>query len=385
MQVLLNERKNYIDSLKGISILAVTFIHTGGATLPGIYGKIGSAAARGVEMFFIISGFLTFCSAARWFKKRSHVTCRTVFAWYLRKVIRLLPMWYLMLIVSVFGGFVSEYWLGNEGHVTIYNILAHVFFVHAFFPHYINSLPGAEWYLGVLVIFIFLTPFLYKYIDSCGKCLLLMLIVYILKPMMTKELLVLLPMESDPVIYNTYVYGFNPLTRLLVYLMGGLLFYMTEEVQIKFSNTNQKCLMSCVILSIAIIMLIGQILNKNNLYNISGIEMYGLWCMIILISQIIYAVPIINNVFFSICGKYSYGMYLFQYILIPFYFRHSGLFMLFSRKLSKDGELDVLINFVVCTLALLFISIIVTKYVDVPIQKRLNSLYGSKLRKDLKV
>lgn len=58
------EKKNitFLDSLKGWGILAVIMVHSGAAGLPGVMGRIGEAGARGVQLFFLISAFLTWGS-----------------------------------------------------------------------------------------------------------------------------------------------------------------------------------------------------------------------------------------------------------------------------------------------------------------------------------
>lgn len=162
------EKRNigYIDALKGLAILGVTMVHTGGSSLPGIFGRIGSSGARGVQLFFLISGMLAFSSLANFFPKRDEISFFNIFTWYRKKIIRLIPMYYLAIICSMLTRSWSTYWLGNEGHVTIKNLLAHIFFVHGLFPHYTDSILGVDWYLGVLVIFfIYLT----LHIQNCRQ------------------------------------------------------------------------------------------------------------------------------------------------------------------------------------------------------------------------
>lgn len=46
-----NAQKSYLNSLKGIEIIAVTMVLIGAGNLPGMLGQIGNAGAHGVEMF----------------------------------------------------------------------------------------------------------------------------------------------------------------------------------------------------------------------------------------------------------------------------------------------------------------------------------------------
>lgn len=139
----------YIDSLKGIAIIAVTAVHTGGGGITGILGRIAGQGSRGVQMFFLISGLLNFISAEKYFETSAGVKFSNVGRWYFKKISRLLPMYYFALLVSMLTKSWSAYWLGNEGHVTIKNIFAHIFLIHGLFPHYTDSMLGVDWYLGV--------------------------------------------------------------------------------------------------------------------------------------------------------------------------------------------------------------------------------------------
>lgn len=139
--------------MKGIAICSVIMAHTGANALPSILGMAGGNGNRGVQLFFVISGYLTFLSLQN--NKES------VVGWWVKKFIKLLPLYYIALIISTFGGGQSA-WLGSEGHISGLNFIAHLFLLHGFIPHYCNSIIGGEWYLGTLVIFYMLAPFLYS-------------------------------------------------------------------------------------------------------------------------------------------------------------------------------------------------------------------------------
>ncbi len=375
-------RDSYLDSLKGIAILGVTLVHTGARILPGILGKIGYAGSHGVQMFFVISAFLSFRSCERWFENPANVHLKTVYGWYLRKLIRLVPLYYFCLFLSMLTGpGYATAWLGNEDHVTIFNILAHIFLVHAFFPHYCNSILAVEWYLGVLIVYILLTPLFYRYIKSFGLCLLFVVVMYFLKPLMIQGLSALLPTDNDPTIYNNYIYSLNPIARIQVYQIGILVFFIIRKGFNLLSENRMLAAYSLLLFTL--MMLFGEILGENKLWRIDSFTMYGIWCALLVISQAVCASPVIDNPFFRLFGKYSYGIYLFQYIWIPFYDRHSRLFIMFSHNiLSEDGKYDILIKFVVSVIVLLFISIVSAKCVEEPLKKRLCKHLKGKL--DLK-
>lgn len=136
-------KKGYVDALKGLAIILVTLIHVGGADLPGIWGRIGSQGARGVQMFFVISSMLAFTSLEKVFPVRKDMKVKKAGVWLLQKYLRLIPMYYLAIIISLLTGSWNGYYLGNEGYVTCKNVITHVLFLHGFF--HIMQIVYWEW------------------------------------------------------------------------------------------------------------------------------------------------------------------------------------------------------------------------------------------------
>lgn len=73
-------RISWIDSLKGIAICGIIMIHSGGADLPSLFGKIGNIGKNGVQLFFLISAYLSFISLERYFHNRP-ITFRQAISW----------------------------------------------------------------------------------------------------------------------------------------------------------------------------------------------------------------------------------------------------------------------------------------------------------------
>lgn len=353
---------SYIDALKGLAILGVTMVHSGGSALPGVFGNIGSNGARGVQMLFVISAMLTFESLSNYFPERKDVIVSQILRWYKKKVLRLMPMYYFAIICSMLTKSWSTYWLGNEGHVTVKNIIAHIFFIHGFFPHYTNSILGVDWYLGVLIVFIIISPLLYKFVDCLEKSIALFILVYLANPWLNARLANVIPVDNDPVIYNTYISSFGPLTQILVYTMGIVLFFYVKRIN--ESEIKHRKVLSYIILMFAIVLLYGQVNGAPQIYRFSYTEMFGLFFVIVIISQAIHSSKIIDNPFFRLFGKYSYGIYLFQFIWIHIYDRH----------INYQGRFNWTVKFFVSDMALLLISILLTRFVDAPIQRMMNKI-----------
>ena len=170
----MKQRINWINGLKGILCLFIILTHC-----PVILGmkqnsfiKIVGSGSRSVQFFFVISSFLIFLSLNNRFKDNK-ITIKSSLKWIIEKMIILLPLYYITLITYLSTNTFSKYWLGGHDNVSILNIISHFLLLHGFNPYYINSIIGVEWYIGVLVIFYMIAPFLYNKIKSLKNAVLL--------------------------------------------------------------------------------------------------------------------------------------------------------------------------------------------------------------------
>ncbi|MBQ9395802.1 MAG: acyltransferase [Proteobacteria bacterium] len=170
-----HSRDNIVDLLKGLAMLGVLWLHIPTKGGNYIIAKIGSLGRFGVPLFFLISAILLFYSYDK-IQDKSRVSR---FQWLLRRVIRLIPLYYLALIIYVSNGG-CVYWSGDVQKITFGNIVAHILFMHGLFPCFANSVIGVEWYLGVYAIFIILTPIVRDNVDTLPRSLSVCLITYIL-------------------------------------------------------------------------------------------------------------------------------------------------------------------------------------------------------------
>ena len=88
-----SSRNIYFDFIKGIAIIAIVLYHFGGNVLP--YGYLG------VDIFFVIAGFLLFKSLLKEFQNNTFNYWQFIF----RKLVRLWPLIIIISIVSMFVGY----------------------------------------------------------------------------------------------------------------------------------------------------------------------------------------------------------------------------------------------------------------------------------------
>ena len=350
-----------LDSMKGIAILMVVMIHTGAANLPSVLGKIGAAGRTGVQIFFIVSGILTMKSYENY-----KLNGGGPGVWLMRKVIRLVPLYFIAIFSYTFicGGFSG--WLGSEENVTIGNVITHLFFIHGLFPHYANSIIGVEWYIGTLFIYYLLTPILYKICKGIERTMCIFMISTLICTITINILCKTVIDVVDAEIYYGYFATFSPLAQFPVYMLGILIYNMIYK-SLVLKNVKNKALFSGSMLIFALTILAGNILGMNQIKGITNYTLYGIVYAFIIISMYISKVVIVDNCIFNFIGKNSYGIYLIHMMVINLY--------------EKNVKVDLNIKTWIIKYIIIFgISLVGAIIINKCIEKPISALFNKQLR-----
>ncbi len=359
-------RETWIDALKGIAICGIIMIHSGGAGMPSILGKIGNIGKNGVQLFFVLSAYLSFLSFEHNVSKNGEQIKCTI-KWVLKKFVRLIPLYYLSLFV--YGVFVggNTYWLGNEGHIRVGNVLSHITLTHGFFPHYVNSVIGVEWYLGVLGVFYVIMPLLYKCINSFEKSIIWFCISgFVCLGISLVTIRFIIPGMVDSYIYENYFGTFWFIMQFPVLILGIMLFYIFKS-NILDRIKNSRRLLSYTLLIFALCMVGGMALERNLLLGLSSFTLFGMWFVLLALSQKISSCLLIDNKLFAFLGRYSYPIYLFHCALIWIY----GMYM---PDLTDNYVINWVIEFALIIIASSILAVLLDRFFDIPIVRKLNLL-----------
>ncbi len=155
-------RYGQLDALRGIAILSVVIFHAY-IIRPFFHGpwwmRFVGQGSEGVGLFYMVSALTL---ALSWQHRRAvdHEPAR---AFWLRRLLRIAPMFYLALLAA----FVLH--TGNPTVVppamkhqvfTWANLIAHLTFIFGWLPWFQNSWIGVEWSIGVEMTFYFLFPWI---------------------------------------------------------------------------------------------------------------------------------------------------------------------------------------------------------------------------------
>jgi peptidoglycan/LPS O-acetylase OafA/YrhL len=158
----------YLDGLRALAVLGVVAFHA--AELAGGYparlflgpASIFIAGSWGVELFFVLSGFLL---ARGWFVAESNGSrTPSIRGFYRRRIRRIVPAYYVSIVVvlAVFVPFGLVSTASVSGRLGVENLAAHLAFVQHMLPLTSNDFAGVDgvyWTLTMEMTFYAVLPF----------------------------------------------------------------------------------------------------------------------------------------------------------------------------------------------------------------------------------
>ena len=334
------ETSKSIDSLKGIAMLGILLVHSR-IIFSGKYEILNcviNSGARGVQLMFVLNGYLIFKSLDRAFQRETSLK-----EWYKRKALRILPLYWIFTILHlVVFGRGERFYLGPLKEVSWVNIICNLLCVHGFFPYYINSI-NVNWFIADLMIWYLIAPFVYKRLNSLKKILsgtlFIVPVVYCLIMVIQKH-----PIISNEAIWNDYVSILCFLPELPAILLGCIIYWLEKEHKTTVIDKQ----MSRGMLIFAFIAVLLLISGSNMFYVFSNIFSFALIFALILVIQLTNPTRLLCNGVFQAFGRHSYGIYLSHLFVVSFVWN-----VIDSVKgLSLGNRMSALIYFMICVCSL---------------------------------
>jgi peptidoglycan/LPS O-acetylase OafA/YrhL len=269
-------------------------------------------AGQAVNMFFVLSGFLITYLLLTEGKLNTEINIKK---FYIRRILRIWPLYYLALIISLFFiyfGIIKEpLQIGNS--VIFYSfLLANIPYVLSISIATITPL----WSVAVEEQFYIIWPHLFKTEKNIFNKLILFFLLYnVLK------LSIYLLLGSNSVLYH-----FITLARFDIMCIGAFgahLIFINKKKYLKIIYSNIVQLLSWGLLLFSII-------NKPlHLFSFIDNEINSIFYLFIILNVSCNPKTIISleNKFFNYLGKISYGLYVYHMIIIfllAFYVKKSN-------------------------------------------------------------
>ncbi len=151
-------RLDVLDGLRGIAVLLVLWYHVWEISwLPAPWPQIEflpETGFIGVHLFFFLSGFVITWPFVRALIDRTEPPSWRHFYW--RRAIKILPSYWLSIIIAYAIGYAQ-----TQGHAPLADIVAHLFFVHTWWPETAGAINGVLWTLAIEVEFYLCFPLIW--------------------------------------------------------------------------------------------------------------------------------------------------------------------------------------------------------------------------------
>lgn len=361
----MSEERNSIDSLKGIAILGIILVHSGCSFEWRWLNWLAYYGARGVQMMFLINGYLIFKSLDN--AKEKNITLKR---WYVGKVLRIIPLYWLFTLLHLFVfGTGGRYWIGPLSKVSLLNIVCNLLCIHGFYPYYINSI-NVNWFIADLAIWYLIAPLCHKLFNSLEKMATFILVivpsVYIFLGWAGNQSFGF----SEDVWYN-YVNIFCFLQEFPVILLGGMIYYLKKSGVI--NRIHFRISYACLFFALAGLGLLYT--GSSKFYLFSDMFTWAVCFAILLIVQLCHPLPVLNNRLLSVFGKYSYGIYLCHLFIIY------GVNSLLAERLESIGQIGQVGKYLLLCMFSLLVSFCVEKAYQF-IRRKSGALIGVRVPAD---
>ncbi|HIJ78325.1 MAG TPA: acyltransferase [Deltaproteobacteria bacterium] len=154
----------HVGILKGIAILLIVAFHICGQIYHSEPKWFRLLSYQGVPVFFLLSGIgLTYSVLSKNFgdKKINHWG-----KWYLKRSIRILPLYWLILFITFSLYFIDlniiRIAVSQQSEKALLDFVVHFFLINIYFEETYFSINVAWWFLATIVHFYLLFPFIFS-------------------------------------------------------------------------------------------------------------------------------------------------------------------------------------------------------------------------------
>ena len=292
--------KPEIDSLRAIAVFFIISFHFELFNLTG--GFIG------VDVFFVISGYLITNLLLKDLQKKKF----SFFEFYLRRIRRILPCLYMVIILSLIASYFifSPPYLSRFAQSSVSSSwgASNFFFWYEYgyfdFKKFYKPLLHT-WSISVILQLYFLWPififFSYKFFKKNIKIIILLAILFCL---------------SFSIIYSSRATGFFyfPGFRLYEFAMGSFVYLLKEDLKFKFNDT-------LFFIGILILIVASLSFSENNTFPGSNalIPCLATSLLLLISGNLKYFKNLVLNNLLIYIGKISYSLFLIHWPLLIFY------------------------------------------------------------------
>ncbi|MFV7512144.1 acyltransferase family protein [Stenotrophomonas geniculata] len=352
------QRYQFVDSLRGMAILAVMFTHIGSITLgeavglPGLLRKVTNLGGMGVPLFYMISAFTIMLL----FTKRRSSEPAPIRSFYIRRFMRIAPVYWAGIV-----GYTLMYgWTNSRGWLEapeLWHYPVHALFLNMTNPYTPSTVVPGGWSISNEMLFYGIFPALYFAAKTPRSSVILLLGCIIASPFfdqLASYLTSTVFSGSTPNEAKQFAYRWLP-NQMSCFAAGFVLFHVFNRIQIigkdgvsppvKFGALSTVLTLPPVIIGFG-----SGPLHYNHLWT--------LWFLALAVCIIVFDWKLLSNTVFSWVGKVSFSCYIFHFAVIEVIYRH----LPHATELQRFFEVSALA--IPVTLSLAHLSF---KYYETPV------------------
>ncbi len=302
------KKYEYIDSLRGLAILGVIFVHTS-QSVTGLHPlliSICNYGKHGVQLFFFLSAY-TLCLSRE--GRENEIDANRKY--FVRRFFRIAPLYYFGIILY---GII--YLLKHEEILTsfqvnteysAYKVIRHMTFTQSLSPDVIFGVVPGGWSIGTEMLFYLIFPFLYDKISIIRSKYLLILLplgTVIMSFVFFRSLPHLFPPLSK---HDFNFYYCTILNQLPIFLLGISFFVLLSDKV--FEKSTGWLFLGLFFLFTGILIFVKH-------HDHSDISLFPFFasCSFVCLFFAFKTLSFLNTVFIQWIGRISFSVYLFHFI-----------------------------------------------------------------------
>lgn len=348
------EHLQVVDALRGYAILLVIAVHSVGYVreLAWPVKRFLSLGFYGVQLFFIASAVTLLMS---WHRSGGSFAQRSA-KFLIRRFFRIAPFYYLAIVI---------YWFAydlNASDFSLQLLLATVFFVNAWSPYLIPTVPGwtpvpGGWSIGVEFCFYFIFPLLTVLITDVRRSVAFFGVALLVLAACSRYGQGLYP-EIDQEARWNFLY-FWPPNHLAVFSLGFLLYHLVKDDRIRTRIVQSRVTANHVSAALLLVLAALSFYGVRKFFDVaSGLPPTHLllsvcfvpWALVLILKPHGYAInPAITGL-----GKVSFSAYVLHFAVLRYTDRLFGAWWPFGA----DGVASIAYELCFLSLAVLITRLV---------------------------
>jgi peptidoglycan/LPS O-acetylase OafA/YrhL len=348
----------FIDALRGWAFLNVLVVHVQQiAGLPPGVAQFGRAANYGVQLFFVVSAVTLIMS----FRSRLHRDRRPVAAFFLRRLFRIAPLFWLAIptYLAFFGMGPNE---SAPGGLHAPQVISTALFLHGWHPTSINSVVPGGWSIAVEMNFYLLFPLCFYLLTNLRRSVITCIVALPVSVAISVPTRRWLETSFDEGLIQRFTYYWLP-REMPIFLLGFILFFLMQESKEAGSLLARHRGLLGILPEVSVVLLLAMGYASDHL----PLAYFWFSCGFVLLALGLSVRPVaaVVNPVTRYIGKVSYSAYIGHFLVLGVVGKPLARALL-SLSTPLPSLLTFAVVYVVCAAGAVLLSSATYRFIETP-------------------